>query len=227
MKKYLTNSGPVFIKNSLIRLYRFFKRLNMERIFSSYYLENAWGGFESRSGEGSSLEATAEVRKILPALLENIQIRSMLDAPCGDFYWLKDVPLNLANYTGIDIVAELIKQNRLKYGAPNRQFLMGDLTKDRLPKADLVLCRDCLGHFSFRDAVRAIRNIKQSGSDYLLITTFPTILKNQDIITGAWRPLNLQKPPFNFPEPVQLVNEHYPKSPDKSLGLWKLNDIRT
>jgi len=54
-----------------------------------------------------------------------------------------------------------------------------------------------------KDAPRdnVLRNIRRSGSAYLLVTTFPDRKENVDIITGNWRPLNMEKPPFNFPRP--------------------------
>lgn len=104
-----------------------------------------------------------------------------------------------------------------------------DISKDGLPKADMILCRDCLVHFSFEDILSAIRNFKRSGSQYILTTTFSERLSNIDINTGGWRTLNLQLPPFNFPRPIKLINEKCDEAGgiylDKSLGLWRLEDI--
>ena len=73
---------------------------------------------------------------------------------------------------------------------------------DRLPAADLVLCRDCLPHFSLRDARRALENIVASGSTFLLTTTFTDRQANQDIRTGDFRALNLERAPFALPSPL-------------------------
>jgi hypothetical protein len=59
-----------------------------------------------------------------------------------------------------------------------------DLTKDRLPKVDLILSRDALVHLSSRDCLAALANFKSSKSQYLLMTTFPAVIKNEDILTG-------------------------------------------
>ena len=44
--------------------------------------------------------------------------------------------------------------------------------------------------------------------------------------THAWRPISFFDKPFNFPQPLELINEKcteiYPRYIDKSLGLWKL-----
>lgn len=35
-------------------------------------------------------------------------VRSVLDIPCGDFFWFKEIKLDLDSYIGGDIVAPLI-----------------------------------------------------------------------------------------------------------------------
>src|SRR5439155_6154197 len=113
----------------------------------------------------------------------------ILDAPCGDFFWMNKVELGVENYVGGDIVKELIEVNEVNHGGQNRRFIVLDLIRDRPPRADLVLCRDALVHFSFRDIDRAIQNLKESGSTFLLTTTFTNVTKSVDILTGDWRPL--------------------------------------
>ena len=53
-----------------------------------------------------------------------------------------------------------------------------------------------------------IKNIKASGCKYLLISTFTDKNENKDIITCDWRPLNLEKIPFNFPYPIFAIYEN-------------------
>lgn len=197
--------------------------------FSKIYTRNAWGGAESRSGTGSSFEQTETVREQLPILLETLGVKSFLDAPCGDLHWLKEVDLGIETYVGVDVVADSIRRNRKLYGNPKRTFLVRDLTRDKLPKVDLIFCRDCLGHFSFKDIHAVIRNFKRTHSTYLLTTTFPKLNRCVDIQTGSWRPLNLQLAPFFFPEPLKLIiencTEENSRYTDKSVGLWRISDI--
>jgi hypothetical protein len=139
---------------------------------------------------------------------------------------MRTVNLNV-DYTGGDIVDDIIECNTKLYGGANRRFIRVDLTRDDLPKTDLVLCRDCLVHFPYSRIFAALGNIKRSGSGYLLTTTFPEKGPNEDIPTGAWRPINLQLPPFRFPLPMQVINEGHPDADyrDKSLALWRVTDI--
>ncbi len=187
-------------------------------------------GMESLSGPGSSLMHTAELRQQLPVMMQEIGARSLLDAPCGDFNWMKHVVLGIDQYTGVDVIPSLIAQNQKNFGGPKRSFMVRDVAHQELPAADVVMCRDCLVHFSNADIFRALRNFKNSGSKYLLTTTFTQVQANSDIATGDWRPLNLQRTPFNLPPPMRILNEKCTegggKYRDKSLALWKLDDIQ-
>ncbi|HEU4882478.1 MAG TPA: class I SAM-dependent methyltransferase, partial [Longimicrobium sp.] len=190
---------------------------------------NYWGDPESVSGVGSNLQQTAVVRAELPRLLRELGARSLLDVPCGDFHWMRLVELPVEQYIGGDLVAELAALNQERYGRPGREFRRIDLLSDPLPRADAVFCRDCLVHLSHTDVHTALRNLRTSGAEYLITTTFPAQRRNRDIVTGEWRPLNLQVAPFGFPPPLQLVNEQSNESgglyPDKSLGVWRVRDL--
>ena len=201
----------------------------MATVFAQAYETNAWAGRASRSGSGSEFEQTRTLIAELPALFRSIGVRSLLDIPCGDFHWMKQVDLSGIDYVGADVVARIVERNRDAHRAPNLSFQTLDLASDRLPKVDLILCRDCLVHLSYDDIVRALRNMVASGSTYLLSTTFVGRAANIDCATGGWRALNLEEAPFLLPPPLRVVNEKCTENEgiyaDKSLGLWRLNDI--
>lgn len=199
----------------------------MERRFRRIYRFNLWRGGESSCGPGSGLEETAAIREELPTIIRSHNVRSLLDIPCGDFWWMNRLDLGLDSYIGGDVVSGLVHSNEERYGGPGRSFRRLDILSDRLPRVDLVLCRDCLDHFSLNDVQLAIGNIVRSGSTLLLVTTYPRTGSAIDIRTGDWRPLNLQQPPFAFPEPIMMVNERSKKRgfPDKSLALWRIADL--
>jgi SAM-dependent methyltransferase len=198
-------------------------------IFADIYTRWAWGSGESVSGPGSGLERTSAFRTELAALLRRLNAKTLLDAGCGDFNWMKETDRDLEHYIGIDVVPALIAENQRKYASLTRTFLERNIAQDELPKADVILCRDCIVHFSFDDIAATLRNFKQSGSSYLLTTTFIEWPSNADIPTGGWRQLNLEKAPFNFPPPLALVDEkcHHTGGiyADKRFALWPLSDI--
>lgn len=205
---------------------------NLQDKFSLIYSRNIFGGKESRSGEGSDMLQTAEIRRVLPELIQALHVQTFLDAPCGDLFWMRATKLGVKKYIGVDIVEELVEKKRREFCDEAHEFLCRDLAQDELPFVDMIFCRDCLVHLNFADVKRVLLNFKRSGSLYLLTTTFPWRDKNVDLVGKViWRTLNLQVEPFNFPPPLQLINEKCSESngayADKSLGLWRLSDIET
>ena len=198
--------------------------------FSRIYTSNAFGGAESRSGEGSDMVQTAVIRRELPRMVQELGINAFMDAPCGDWFWMKETVLGVAEYIGVDIVEKLIEINTIRFGSLSCRFLCLNLAEDALPKVDLIFCRDCLVHLNFHAVWRVIANFRRSQSTYLLTTTFTERKRNADLIgKDVWRTLNFQVAPFNFPPPVRLINEGCTEASgrydDKSLGLWRLEDL--
>ncbi len=203
----------------------------MERVFGEIYRSNAWGSEESVSGPGSTRQRAEAFRHELAAALRDLGTRTLLDAPCGDFNWIEPVADTVERYIGVDVVPELVAQNRRRYGSRRRKFLRLDLTCDPLPRADVVLCRDGLVHLSHGDIWRALANLRRSGARHLIATTFLGERANEEIETGGWRPLNLQRAPFRLPEPLRLIDEKCLHTggiyADKRLGIWLLAEVPT
>jgi hypothetical protein len=206
-------------------------RWRMTSTFAPFYAENRWGDSESVSGPGSNLARTSKLRAELPGLLKEIETRTLIDAPCGDFNWMKETNLEVEQYIGIDIIPDLISRNQGLYRNERRQFRLLDLTRDDLPRADVILCRDCFIHFSYKHIAAALGNFKRSRSTYLLTNTYPRWPKNRNTRTGDFRHLNLLLPPFNFPPPLKQIDEKLAEEQaefyGKTLGLWKLADLRS
>lgn len=185
------------------------------------------GGSETVSGAGSTLRYTENLRPKLSKLIADLDIKRILDAPCGDFNWLQHVELDDVEYTGIDIIQDVISMNRKRYAAPNREFLTADITKDPLPPADLILCRDLLLHLPYKNISDLFENIISSEFEYILITSY-VINRNRDLdIPGKARALNLSKDPFDFrisPDHVQLP-DWIPGFRERYLVLFERNDF--
>lgn len=195
------------------------------QVFTTIYRENQWEDGESRSGTGSSLRATAILRRELPRVLRELGIRSMLDVPCGDFHWMSHMDLSGIEYIGADIVADVIAENTRLYGRRGR-FLMLNAARDPLPTADLVLCRDLMIHLSFAQVARVVGHVKESGATWLAATSFPACAANVDIRTGDCRDINLARAPFHFPEPTVLIDEGpHSGATGKAVGVWRVADL--
>ena len=171
--------------------------------FTKIYSSNHWNSSESRSGEGSTLENTQNIRAELPRILDLYKIKKMLDAPCGDFNWMQHVTKNTSiKYIGGDIVKPLIKYNLSKYGDKDTTFTHLDLTKNTLPTVDLLFCRDCLFHLSYKDILLVLNNFLVSSIPYLMTTSSAAPngprIENSDIATSDWRLIDFFTEPFSL-----------------------------
>lgn len=184
---------------------------------------------ESVSGTGSSLQQTAGLRQRLPLLLQHLDVRSLLDAPCGDRNWSRQLRLPAIDCHGAELLPELVAAQREANRDPRWTFHAADLLADPLPRVDAILCRDLTVHLSFAEIAAVLANFRRTGARWLLTTAFTGERENLDTSEGRWRTLNLQRPPFSFPPPLMLLNEGCSEDggryADKCLGVWRLDDL--
>ena len=199
-----------------------------EQRFTEKYLENSWKCDESRSGPSSTLARTESLRNALPNCLEKLNVKVLLDAPCGDLNWMRTLLPELnCKYLGADIVPQLVQDLNKKYGNFDHvSFEVLDITSSRLPSADLMLCRDCLFHLSYEDIAKFMKNFLKSKIKYLMTTSHVNSrgFTNRDITTGDWRWFDLFLPPFNFPDSYKMRIED--GGGDRHLYVWTRRDIR-
>lgn len=197
----------------------------MKEIFEDIIHNHRW--CDVLCGSGSTLTYTTRLRDDLPDLLATYQITSMLDAPCGDFSWMSLVAFPKPfTYIGADIVESMILDNRQNY--PDVDFRVLDISKDRLPDADMIFVRDCLIHLSNVDVLRVLDNICSSSIKYVMLTSYkPAHAQINDIRTGDFRPINMQADPFNLPPPLASLDDGPPNSVIKTMDLWSTEQIRS
>jgi len=197
--------------------------------FSRIYERNYWKGGDSASGSGSSIEYTTNLRSQLPELFGRFSIQSVLDAPCGDFNWMKEVVSTTPiNYIGGDIVKPLIQQLDETFSSERVKFMHLDITKDSLPQTDLMICRDCLFHLSFADTRSMLENFVLSDIPYLLTTTHTNdgSFQNHDIVTGDYRLIDLYSEPYNFSRtPLMIIDDWVPPGSERTMCLWSRDQI--
>jgi len=198
-----------------------------EKIFSDIWKNNSWQGVESRSGPSSSLARTEGIRNELPRLISKLDVRVLLDAPCGDFYWMQEVATACSEtkFIGLDIVPDLVAANRESFShLKNVSFTQADLIEHALPSADLMLARDFIFHLSYEDTAKFFRNFLRSGIPFLLTTThIPGRWQNTDIPTGSWRWMDLLTAPYSFPKPQSFI----PDGSDRLLALFSRNEVES
>lgn len=184
---------------------------------------------ETRCGAGSKIENTAQARAIVPQVIAELTIRSLLDAPCGDFNWMARTDLRGVDYLGCDFdpghidLAQRRAHDPARFAPASKFFFVADLTRDVLPRADLILSRDFLQHLPGALARKALSNFVASGATWLLATSHENLANGDIDYAGGFRPLNLTLPPINLPQPVMQWPE--PAGCGRNLGLWSLADV--
>jgi SAM-dependent methyltransferase len=217
---------------------------SLEEVFTDIYKNRKWSSTESASGTGSELKATVNIRKQIPIVFKKYGIKRILDIGCGDVNWMKTLFYDFEFYLGIDVVKVVINRNRKLYGSDKILFKQAIITNSEFSfykelnsyDFDVVILNDVLVHLSFEDIKIVLEKLKQSTVKYILTTTFLDYENNRDIPSGRWRPLNLMREPFDFPRPLEVIDntdELVVNDPadvkkktgaGKSLALWGLQD---
>lgn len=211
--------------------------------FERVYQENLWGSSESRSGAGSERSVAAPLVMQLPSIFEAHGVRSIVDAPCGDFNWMGDVVAQTGvDYLGIDIVESLIARNSQCYGSDRVHFRCADIITDRPYPGDLVFVRDLMIHLSLDLCAQILHNLAQSPIRFVMLTHDLAIERytaeeNIDLDDGKiaslrdgvsylYRPICMTLPPFNLPAPLLSVREADGVwNGYKSMSLWSREQL--
>lgn len=223
----LKNIKSIFkiIKDFFIGIY--ISTRNRKDKFKIIYKYSYWKSINSRSfsGAGSENEATINIRKELELFIKKENIKSIIDIPCGDFFWMSKLNLDNINYTGADIVEDLIYENKKNH---KFNFIKLDIIKDNIEEYDLIINRDCLVHFTDDEIFKTLKNIKNSKCKYFGSTIFLDNYNNKKSdLPDNWRPINLCKEPFNLPDPYIILNDSTKGKFDqhKVFAIWDIKKI--
>lgn len=173
-----------------------------EEVFTSVYTNAVWDRNEEglgTSGPGSTLKTAQPYMEFLQKFLASNNIQSVADIGCGDWTFSKHVHWGDIQYTGYDVVKDVIEKNKIKFAKPTITFIHGDAVHLNLPSADLLLCKDVLQHLPLEDIQLFLTQLPKfkhclitNDVDYTLSST------NQQVQRGGYRTLDLTKPPFNL-----------------------------
>jgi len=210
------------------------RRLIFHRIFAARDWpadDPSYHGLKA-SGPGAVLRNALNVIVVLHTVISHVRSRlqkstvSLFDVPCGDMQWMPYV-LNARSdilYTGADIVPDIITYHQQKFKTlKHAKFVEYDIVSVPLNHSyDIILVRDLFQHLWMMDVMTALKHISESGSKFLLATTFPDTVVNVDVdksaLGGRKSSYNLEQPPFSLESPVcssyDWNIEH--------ISLWKL-----
>jgi hypothetical protein len=165
-------------------------------------MEKGWrGGITDGTlcGNSSTMQNTKAVRWWLPDIVERYGIKSVCDAGAGDLHWIKHITWSVP-YRGFDLIPRHSDVKKL------------DITVDRLPDCDLILCRAVLNHLDEARIQMALRLFAESGK-YLAATQFSVI----DKVAREFMRLDLRKYLGN---PIESIADT--SGENSELALWKL-----
>mgnify|MGYP000565758898 CR=1 FL=1 len=90
-----------------------------------------------------------------------------------------------------------------KYKKDNINFEVLDATKDSLPYADLIICKDLFLHLSLDNISLILKNIIDSKCKYFATSRYEGGSKGNNSNSSAQaRPIEVTKDPFNFDYPI-------------------------
>jgi SAM-dependent methyltransferase len=174
-----------------------------KKAFEGIYRDSTWGTNDKgvgNSGTGSTVDATYLYRDYLQHFLKEHNIKSVVDAGCGDWEFSQKIDWSGIDYKGFDIVAKVVEGDKAKFAKPNIQFFVGNIVEDNLPKADLLVSKHVLQHLPNADVKKFLdKQLKKykhviltNGVDAITLTG-----DNRDIKPGDYRLLDLGAAPFN------------------------------
>ena len=174
--------------------------------FNRIYAEGTWGkdvAGKGTSGTGSTLEITREYRAYVEDFMKTHNVKSVVDAGCGDWSFSSAIDWGDASYLGVDIATDVIAAVRNKHEKGKITFQVGDIT-DELPAAELLISKDVLQHLSNELVHKFIRNNLRRGKYKWVILTNDRGSENRDVASGGYRAIDLAVPPFEVRGLVDL-----------------------
>jgi hypothetical protein len=125
-----------------------------EAVFLDVYKRSLWGKqiapFDS--GPGADPKASCKYVEFVRAYVQAHNIRSITDLGCGDFRISHAVLKGLdLQYEGMDVVGDLIDQNKKEHSSDLVRFTHGNFVTGPLPAADLCIVKQIFQHLSNED----------------------------------------------------------------------------
>lgn len=175
---------------------------------------------ETTCGKGSMLGETVHLRAEFGKLLQQLDVKTLVDAPCGDLNWMSQNDLSGIDYVGIDVDAGRLaeaERHAIDFAAGSIRLIQADILKDPLPPGDAMLCRDFFQHISTPMVMRVLAAFLSSNIPWLLATSHDVETNEEIDRIGGFRRLNLFAEPFSFTATYQIGD---PPNSGRILGAW-------
>ena len=214
--------------------------LQRQSSFVEIFQKRYWGARKSdpaelsASGDGSTLWRTSLVRNTLECVIKDIKyalkkkVLRVLDIPCGDLRWMSVFLRNRTDleYTGMDIVPDIIKHHKKTYSDHAWTFRVHDIVAEPLTTSyDLIFSRDMTQHLTIGDTLRVLKHFSASGSHFAMLTTYPSTVHNERDLNlgskGRYHSQDLERPPYSLTRPICVRQEKEKGGPEYS-ALWRI-----
>jgi SAM-dependent methyltransferase len=216
-------------------------------VFTRIYHRHHWGGV-SPSGPGSDPKLLHSYLDFLGRIISEKRVTSVVDIGCGDWALAQKLDWQGVEYTGIDIVSDIVSKLNENFGRDHVRFLCADALTSDLPFADLCIMKDVLQHLS-NASVHTLLGKLTRRFKYALLTNDVSHRKkggwrtgwktssleaNCDIANGGYRPLRLMEAPFHLSATrLKLIPLRFKREVFGSLGtvletkevLWWENEM--
>ena len=180
------------------------KHDSTQQAFEKVYKDKLWGTNaqgKGYSGYGSTAQATLLWRTFLQQFMKENNIKSVVDAGCGDWESTAATDWTGIDYKGYDIVDSVIQQDKAKYEKDNIHFFTANVVTTDLPAADLLIVKHVLQHLSNAEVSQLLTQLPKYKHVLLVDSVDEKTLtgENKDISAGDFRNLDPTKPPFEVP----------------------------
>ena len=137
----------------------------------------------------------------------------------------------------MECIFTFIESLNTRFKNDSTKFLHVDLTTDKFPQSDLMICRDCLFHLTYDQTKLVLQNFIDSDIKYLLTTTHLNNgrFSNKDIPTGSFRTIDLFSAPYHFPQEVLFriddsmpnftIDGAIPDEARREMCLWSRDQV--
>lgn len=179
----------------------FGEKQKIKNAFNEIYKKKVRLEDDSLSGQGSELKNTTLARECISTVLKEYNIKTFLDASCGDCTWIKLLFDEIADYTGLDVSSFIIDENKKTLCFPNVRFINDDsysFLSSSNTKYNLILIRHTLEHLPTEYNLKLLTLLKEK-CDYALITSALHDVENTNKTNsfGGYAPINLLKEPYS------------------------------
>ena len=201
------------------------RKMSVKEIFSEIYNKKKWGSGSAVffSGTGSAEKSAVQpyidkINDFLKSYTLNISKKPrIVDLGGGNFEVGSHFIDYCLEYTGVDVVPELIEQLNKTKSSRSLRFLCLDIIEDDLPDGDIAFLRQVLQHLSHQQILKILPKLRKYKMVFITEhypSLSPKVVYNKNMVTGhtvraCWNSgVYLDKMPFNLPQAaLELILE--------------------